>query len=165
MPVGRRVVHHRTPEDHELQRKTLALERLEAQLLERELERATLDAVLRTFRAEYFRVVGVLWAEVDGPQGPPSRGAGEIATRQRRPLAPRLTLAGKRLSQAARSPSVAARTMDVISSIVKIVLLRLEAAHVRRCDSASVSSACEVPAEGLGIGREQGVKPAARHLL
>jgi hypothetical protein len=56
---------HRTPEEVELDRKREALGQLETQLLERELERATLDAELRAFRVRYVMAVGALWAELD----------------------------------------------------------------------------------------------------
>src|SRR5581483_11242657 len=56
---------YRAPEDLELERKRAALATLETQLLERELERATLDAELRALSSRYFRVVGVLLLEID----------------------------------------------------------------------------------------------------
>lgn len=54
-----------TPEEQELESKRAELAVLEAQLTERELDCATLQAVLRAFEVRYLRRVGHLYVELD----------------------------------------------------------------------------------------------------
>ena len=54
-----------SPEERELERKRAELAALEADLVERELELSTLQAELAAFEAEYLRVVGRRYAELD----------------------------------------------------------------------------------------------------
>src|SRR5262249_38972598 len=56
---------YQSPEDRELEKKRAELSVLEGVLLEQELELATPRAELRTLQAHYFRVVGVLFIELD----------------------------------------------------------------------------------------------------
>ena len=54
-----------SPEELELDRKRAALAALESELVERELELSTLEGELGVFEAEYLRVVGRRYAELD----------------------------------------------------------------------------------------------------
>ena len=54
-----------SPEEHELELKRQELGALEADLVEQELHLSTLQAELAAFKAEYLRVVGVRYAELD----------------------------------------------------------------------------------------------------
>ena len=55
----------RSPEELELDRKRATLAALEIELIERELELSTLEGELAVFEAEYLRVVGRRYAELD----------------------------------------------------------------------------------------------------
>jgi hypothetical protein len=55
----------RTPEEEELLAKRAELAALEDQLVQRELERATLQAELHAFQADYLRAVGRKYADLD----------------------------------------------------------------------------------------------------
>lgn len=54
-----------SPEERELELKRQELAALEADLVEQELHLSTLQAELAAFRAEYLRIVGVRYAELD----------------------------------------------------------------------------------------------------
>jgi DnaJ-domain-containing protein 1 len=56
----------KTPEEEELTKKLAELALLESTLVQKELELRTLQAQLRVFQGEYFRIVGILYAELDG---------------------------------------------------------------------------------------------------
>ena len=58
-------VRVQSPEERELEHKRVDLAGLEADLVERELRLATLQAELAAFEAEYLRVVGRRYAELD----------------------------------------------------------------------------------------------------
>ena len=53
------------PEERELKEKLSELTSLEAELTQRELDLATLQAELEIFKTEYLRIVGVRYAELD----------------------------------------------------------------------------------------------------
>jgi hypothetical protein len=55
----------RSPEDIELERKLSALEALEAELVDRELELQSLRAELSAFERQYLQIVGTRFAELD----------------------------------------------------------------------------------------------------
>lgn len=55
----------KTPEEEELTKKLADLALLESTLVQKELELRTLQAELRVFEAEYFRIVGIRYAELD----------------------------------------------------------------------------------------------------
>ena len=57
--------HRSTPEGQELGKKLEELALLEAELIQRELDLATLRAELAEFESRYLRTVGVLYAELD----------------------------------------------------------------------------------------------------
>lgn len=57
--------HRSTPEGQELEKKLEELASLEAELIQRELDLATLRAELAEFESRYLRTVGVLYAELD----------------------------------------------------------------------------------------------------
>ena len=59
------IIKNRTPEERELEKKTAELLALEAELIQRELDLATLRAELSEFESRYLRTVGVLYAELD----------------------------------------------------------------------------------------------------
>lgn len=59
------IVHNRTPEERELEKKQAELAALEADLVQRELDLATLRAELADFERRYLRTVGILYAELD----------------------------------------------------------------------------------------------------
>jgi len=59
------VMRGKTPEEQELNRKQSVLPELEEELIQRELDLATLQAELNTFEASYFQTVGVRLAELD----------------------------------------------------------------------------------------------------
>jgi len=54
-----------TPEERELAEKRAALAALETELVERELALSTLEQELASFEAEYLRIVGTLYADLD----------------------------------------------------------------------------------------------------
>ncbi len=58
-------VRTQTPEERELEKKKAELAALEADLIQRELDLATLRAELSKFENRYLRTVGVLYAELD----------------------------------------------------------------------------------------------------
>ena len=55
----------KTPEEEELIKKLADLASLGSTLVQKELELRTLQAQLRVFEAEYFRIVGIRYAELD----------------------------------------------------------------------------------------------------
>ncbi len=55
----------KTPEEEELIKKLAELAFLESTLVQKELELRTLQAQMRVFEAEYFRIVGIRYAELD----------------------------------------------------------------------------------------------------
>jgi chromosome segregation ATPase len=57
--------HRSTPEGQELEKKLEELASLEGELIQRELDLATLRAELAEFESRYLRTVGVLYAELD----------------------------------------------------------------------------------------------------
>lgn len=59
------IARRQTPEERELGRKLAELAALEAELAQRQLDLATLQAELRAFEAQYLRIVGVRYAELD----------------------------------------------------------------------------------------------------
>jgi peptidoglycan hydrolase CwlO-like protein len=59
------LVRNQTPEERELEKKRAELAVLEAELIQRELDLATLRAELTDFDRLYLRTVGVLYAELD----------------------------------------------------------------------------------------------------
>jgi septal ring factor EnvC (AmiA/AmiB activator) len=59
------VIKNQTPEERELKRKQTELDSLETELIQRELDLATLRAELAEFESRYLRTVGVLYAELD----------------------------------------------------------------------------------------------------
>ena len=59
------IIRNRTPEERELEKKKAEFASLEAELIQRELDLATLRAELRDFESRYLRTVGVLYAELD----------------------------------------------------------------------------------------------------
>jgi len=59
------LARRQTPEDRELERKRARLSAIEAKLVERELELATLRGELCVFERKYLSVVGVKYAELD----------------------------------------------------------------------------------------------------
>ena len=59
------VERRKTPEEEELTKKLAELASLESTLVQKELELRTLQAQLRVFEAEYFRIVGIRYAELD----------------------------------------------------------------------------------------------------
>jgi hypothetical protein len=59
------IIKNQTPEERELERKQTELVALEAELIQRELDLATLRAELADFENRYLRGVGVLYAEFD----------------------------------------------------------------------------------------------------
>ncbi len=66
--ASRLMVHDeypQTPEERELAEKRAALALLETELVERELELSTLQQELASFEAEYLRIVGTRYADLD----------------------------------------------------------------------------------------------------
>jgi peptidoglycan hydrolase CwlO-like protein len=59
------IIKNQTPEERELEKKQAELSSLEAELIQRELDVATLRAELADFESRYLRTVGVLYAELD----------------------------------------------------------------------------------------------------
>ncbi len=59
------IARTQTPEERELEKKQAELVALEADLIQRELDFATLRAELTDFESRYLRTVGVLYAELD----------------------------------------------------------------------------------------------------
>jgi len=59
------ITRNPTPEEQELEKKKAELAALEADLIQRELDLATLRAELAVFEVQYLRTVGVLYAELD----------------------------------------------------------------------------------------------------
>jgi hypothetical protein len=59
------LTHVHTPEERELARQQATLDRLSAQLADRELELATLRAELTAFQIRYLRAVGTAYRELD----------------------------------------------------------------------------------------------------
>jgi len=59
------IIKNQTPEERELKRKRAELVALEAELIQRELDLATLRAELADFESRYIQTVGVLYAELD----------------------------------------------------------------------------------------------------
>src|SRR5215510_7071771 len=59
------IIRNQTPEELELQRKLAELASLEVELIQRELDLATLRAELADFESRYIQTVGVLYAELD----------------------------------------------------------------------------------------------------
>ncbi len=59
------IIRTLTPEEEELQKKKVELASLEANLIQRELDLATLRAELSAFECRYLQTVGVLYAELD----------------------------------------------------------------------------------------------------
>src|SRR5437879_11357370 len=59
------IIRNRTPEEQELEKKKVEIASLEADLIQRELDLATLHAEVTEFEGRYLRTVGVLYAELD----------------------------------------------------------------------------------------------------
>jgi uncharacterized coiled-coil DUF342 family protein len=59
------IITNQTPEERELEKKQGELLALEEELIQRELDLATLRAELSDFEGRYLRTVGVLYAELD----------------------------------------------------------------------------------------------------
>jgi hypothetical protein len=59
------IIKNQTPEELELERKQAKLAALEGELIQRELDLATMRAELADFESRYLRTVGVLYAELD----------------------------------------------------------------------------------------------------
>lgn len=59
------ITRRRMPEERELAMKLSELAALESELSQRELDLATLRAELHVFQAQYFRIVGIRYAELD----------------------------------------------------------------------------------------------------
>lgn len=57
--------HRKTPEQEELDKKIADLTELESELIQRELDLATLHGELRAFEIRYLRMVGTRYAELD----------------------------------------------------------------------------------------------------
>ncbi len=63
--MNNRLVLQLSPEDEELQRKSAELDALEADLVQGELDLATLHAELQNFDREYHQVIGTRYAEIE----------------------------------------------------------------------------------------------------
>lgn len=63
--MGTKITRRQTPEEKELNKKLSELTALEAELAQRELDLATLQAELHSFENRYLRVIGVRYAELD----------------------------------------------------------------------------------------------------
>lgn len=59
------ITKNKTPEERELEKKQTELTALETELIQRELDLATLRSELTDFESHYLRTVGVLYAELD----------------------------------------------------------------------------------------------------
>jgi hypothetical protein len=59
------ITKRETPEEHELRKKLDEFSQLEKELIQRELDLATLQAELHFFETKYNRIVGVCYAELD----------------------------------------------------------------------------------------------------
>ncbi len=59
------ILKNQTPEERELEKKQAELAVLEVELIQREIDLATLRAELADFESRYLRTVGVLYAELD----------------------------------------------------------------------------------------------------
>ena len=59
------IIRSQTPEERELEKKKAELAALEIELIQREIDLATLRAELTDFESRYLRTVGVLYAELD----------------------------------------------------------------------------------------------------
>ncbi|MBM4307840.1 MAG: molecular chaperone DnaJ [Deltaproteobacteria bacterium] len=57
--------HRKTPEEEELSKKLTELEELESELIQSELDLATLHVELRTFEIRYLRIIGTRYVELD----------------------------------------------------------------------------------------------------
>lgn len=57
--------HRKTPEEEELERKLAELNELESELTQKELDLATLHGGLKAFEAQYIRIIGTRYAELD----------------------------------------------------------------------------------------------------
>jgi peptidoglycan hydrolase CwlO-like protein len=64
-PMATEIIKNQTPKERELAKKQAELAVLEATLIQRELDLATLRAELSNFENPYLRTVGVLYAELD----------------------------------------------------------------------------------------------------
>jgi hypothetical protein len=99
------IVRTQTPEERELERKHAELAALEAELIPRELDLATLRAELADFERCYLQTVGVLYAELD-----------EIEARIAEAEARRRPNDARAQDEAARARAQAAESSETVQS-------------------------------------------------